>query len=606
MRKIRFLALLLISCLLLGGALAFAAPWSEEYYRASDVTDELTEAEQEDLDADCLAFVKAHRLDLAMLAVTPEYYEGETLEEHARAYYESCGFGYGDTKDGFAMIYDAETEELVIVPVGAAKDAVSGKFLTFVANAAKEFRAEHGIWGVMYATYKHLDNYLTDPSQYDAQGGGESAPDTRESAGGGMPDWYPADPQHFQFFHDENAPRVVDDADIFSDAEEQAMESRIAVLRQELQRDIVVFTDNSDHGLGHDIYAADFYDFNGYGYGPEREGFCLFICMQEGNRGFWTCGTGTDSMALQTERTANALDDALYEYMAAGEYGAGAANWIENIAVLYRKGIPFAPDWYPDRNAPVERERDGASPRVVDDKGELAEPELGMLETRARTLASRYGVDIVIHIMDEPACIAEQEYMDVFFRSGGYGFGEDGDAIVVTVIRRWSDYWICHVAGHGSYAQRLTETAQSRLEDHTASRISSIGAYRTLDRCLDETEHFLRTGRAPRTTGAWIRTGVLASLLGAIFGGVALAKAKKKMKTVREQTNANSYLVRGSLRVDRLRDDYVGTTTSRRYDPVERSSSSGSSSSSSSGHSTYHSSYHGSSGSSHSGSGRRF
>ena len=604
MRKLRIWALLLMVCFCLGGVSVRAEAWSEEYYRASDATDELTEAEQEDLDADCLAFVKAHRLDLAMLAVTPEYYEGETLEEHARAYYESCGFGYGDTKDGFAMIYDAETEELVIVPAGAAKDAVSGKFLTFVANAAKEFRAEHGIWGVMYATYKHLDNYLTDPSQYDAQGGGESAPDTRESAGGGMPDWYPADPQHFQFFHDENAPRVVDDADIFSDAEEQAMESRIAVLRQELQRDIVVFTDNSDHGLGHDIYAADFYDFNGYGYGPEREGFCLFICMQEGNRGFWTAGTGSDTKALHTEDTANALDDALYDYMLAGRYGDGAADWIENVAGLYRKGIAFAPDWYPDRGAQTSRFHDASAPRVVDLAGRLSEAEAASLSERAAAISQKYGVDVVVLMAGDPGAMNSEQYARAFYEYNGYGFGEHYDGILLGVFESDGYYPWCRAVGFGKGEEKLSEVNWKRMKDRCNDALEDGQFYAAADNWLGQTEHMLKTGRVPRSLASWLVTAAIAVGLGSVFGGIALAAARAKMNTARTKTDADQYLVRGSLRVDRLRDDYVGTTTSRRYDPVEKSSSSGSSSSS--GHSTYHSSYHSSSGSSHSGSGRRF
>ncbi len=604
MRRMRVFALLLASLLVLGGAFACAEPWSEEYYRASDVTGDLSDAQQKDLDEQCLEFVKTYQLDLAMLAVTPDYYEGETLAEHAEAYYDSCGFGYGEDGDGFAVIYDAQAEEVAIVPVGAARDAVSEDYLRFVEGAAPKMREEYGVWGVMYAVYKHLNNYMEDPSQFD--GGKAETGETILPSAAALPEWYPADPSHFTFFHDELAPRVVDNADIFTDAEERQMEARIATLRRELSRDIVVYTDTSAYGFGHDVWAADFYDFNGYGEGPEYEGFCLFICMDPDDRGFWTAGTGPDSMALQTESVANALDDALYEYMVAGEYGAGAANWIENVAGLYRKGIPFAPEWYPDRGESAGRLRDAAAPRVVDDKGVLDDAQLGALTARALELASRYGVDIVLHVMDEPIAVPEREYMDTFFKSGGYGLGGDGDAIVVTASRRvGGGYWICHVDGYGSYAARLTETAQSRLEDHTASRLSD-GVYRALDRCLDETEHFLRTGRAPRTVAAWAWTGVLAAFLGSIFGGVRLAAAKRKMKTVAAKTDADCYLVRGSLRVDPLRDDYVGTTTSRRYDPVERSSSSGSSSSHSSGRSTYRSSYHGSSGRSHSGSGRRF
>ena len=117
----------------------------------------------------------------------------------------------------------------------------------------------------------------------------ENGPDSAS----GLPAWYPADPKNFPFYHDEAAPRVVDSADLFTEAEEQRIEARITELRQALSWDIVIYTDKTDYGHGKDILAADFYDFNGYGYGDEREGICLFIDRDPADRGWWACCTGS-------------------------------------------------------------------------------------------------------------------------------------------------------------------------------------------------------------------------------------------------------------------------------------------------------------------------
>ena len=107
-----------------------------------------------------------------------------------------------------------------------------------------------------------------------------------------MPAWYPKDPLTFPYYHDKDAPRIVDTADIFSDEEESSMEARLTELRGQLGKDIVVFTDVSTYGLSQPVYAADFYDFNGYGIGDDREGVCLMICMDPADRGWWACCTG--------------------------------------------------------------------------------------------------------------------------------------------------------------------------------------------------------------------------------------------------------------------------------------------------------------------------
>ena len=156
-----------------------------------------------------------------------------------------------------------------------------------------------------------------DPTQNPAQGDQsytDEAGNVRIGAGKELPAWYPADPEHFTFYHDEAAPRVVDNADILSAQEEQKLESRLAQFRTELNRDLVIYTDTSSYGLGHDIMAADIFDFNGYGCTDQYEGACLFVCMDPNDRGFYTSAFGPDSRALYTYDAANELDDVLYDY----------------------------------------------------------------------------------------------------------------------------------------------------------------------------------------------------------------------------------------------------------------------------------------------------
>ena len=157
--------------------------------------------------------------------------------------------------------------------------------------------------------------------------------------GGSLPAWYPKDPRHFVFYYDDTAPRVVDEADIFTDEEEDVMESRLLEIRKELGRDIVIYTNLSDAGLGRDIMAEAFYDYNGYGCGEHHEGICLYICMEPGNKGWWTACTGPDTNKLYTKEAADNLDDALYPYLNSGVYGIGVQEWIEGMYKLYSESL---------------------------------------------------------------------------------------------------------------------------------------------------------------------------------------------------------------------------------------------------------------------------
>jgi len=606
MRKNRSFALLLVLCLCLCATAVRAEAWSEEYYRAWDSAGALSEEEQNDLDAQCLDFVAQWHVDLALAGVTPDDYPDETLRDFGEEFYELCGFGYGNTKDGFLFVYDMETEEAEIFTFGRASGLIAESELASMAESAAAHREQYRVWGVMYAAYRQLYNTMESTG---ASGNGTQTQNQTQNPNdlpdisnqtARMPDWYPADPQNFTFFHDEDAPRAVDDAGLFTAAELRAMEQRLGELRAELDRDIVVFTDNSSHGLTRDVYAADFYDFNGYGCGSEREGLCLFICMEEGNRGFWTCATGSQTRELYTESNANQLDDALYEYMAAGDYAAGVMDWMENIQTLYVKGIPFAPDWYPALGESVERTHDLTAPRVVDDANILEPSEESMLEARARELSDRYGLDIVLMTTPNWYGMTSQDYADLFYFYNGYGYGDDFDGLMLGVFHQGYGAW-SRIAASGTGAAKLSGTNENRLCERFDDEVVGDRCYQAMNVWLDQVDHMLRTGRVTRTVASWAGTCALGAVVGLLFGAISLGGAKRRMKTKRPRREADAYLVPGTLSVDRLRDDFAGTTTSRRYNPPPKDTGSGGS-----GGSSFSSSYSGSSGASHSGSGRSF
>ena len=428
-------------------------------------------------------------------------------------------------------------------------------------------------------------------------------PSQRVGPGGAMPEWYPVDPEHFPLYHDDSAPRVVDDADIFTDAEEAALTARLTEIRGEVERDIVIFTDTSTYGLSRQVYAADFYDFNGYGWGEEREGLCLFLCMDPNSRGWWCCCTGEKTKAMYTETAANQVDDMLYPYMVDGDYARGVADWIENIRRLCLTGSPYMPDWALLSKDTYPRTHDASAPRVVDDAGLLTDRELEGLEQRALEISGKYGVDVVIHTARSSGTMSQKEFAGNYYYFGGYGLGDSYDGIMFTVYKLPGYYYDGAVtSGFGSVEKKLTETAEDRLVSRAESLIEDENYYGAMMGWLDQTDHFLKTGRAPRSLASWLATLVLALAAGGAFGGISLAIARKRMATPKLQENADAYLVKGSLSVQRVADLYLRSATSRRYDPVEDRSSGGSSS----GGSSYSSSYSGSSGSSHSGSGRDF
>lgn len=169
---------------------------------------------------------------------------------------------------------------------------------------------------------------------------GLDAPDSGKvpTASTSMPSWYPSNVNSFQRFHNGSAPRVVDDAGLFTDDEEAQLRQKADDMRERLGMDFVVFTDTSTHGLSRAVYAADFYEFNGYGVGDDYNGLVIFTCMESGNRGWWTAATGACRSKI-TEGNINHVDDVIEPYMRSGEYFTAMYAYLDNMDTLYSMGF---------------------------------------------------------------------------------------------------------------------------------------------------------------------------------------------------------------------------------------------------------------------------
>jgi uncharacterized protein len=154
------------------------------------------------------------------------------------------------------------------------------------------------------------------------------------------PYWYPESVTDFEDFHnDPSTPRLVDDADIFTDEEEAELTAKLDSLRENFpQSDFVVFTDNSSYGLDHDVYAADFYVFNGYGVGGDYNGVILLICMEPDNRCWYIWGTGGCEKLFQSDANIDHLNSTIAPYLRSGDYAQGVSAYLDDLNVLFSKG----------------------------------------------------------------------------------------------------------------------------------------------------------------------------------------------------------------------------------------------------------------------------
>lgn len=160
-----------------------------------------------------------------------------------------------------------------------------------------------------------------------------------------LPSWYPEDWSSFNDFHGTDLPRVVDDADIFTPSEEAQLTQLVndLIAKHNGKYDLVIFTDVSNYGVGagmsasDGVYPADFYQAHGYGKGENYSGSVIFICMEPGNRYWWSAARG-DSRSYFTSENVNALDDGIESYMVDGDYASAMYRYIELLDEIYTNG----------------------------------------------------------------------------------------------------------------------------------------------------------------------------------------------------------------------------------------------------------------------------
>lgn len=115
----------------------------------------------------------------------------------------------------------------------------------------------------------------------------------------------------------ENSDRVVDNADLLTDAEEEKLEAQYAQIAETYQYDIAVVTVNTLNGKSPQDYADDYYYENGYGYGDSRDGLMLLVSMEDRDWHITTRGKGEDTFYSSD---IDEISDAFLSDLSAGNY----------------------------------------------------------------------------------------------------------------------------------------------------------------------------------------------------------------------------------------------------------------------------------------------
>lgn len=122
---------------------------------------------------------------------------------------------------------------------------------------------------------------------------------------------------------------VEDYADVLTDSEEAELLAKLEALGAANDIEVGVVTVDSNEGKTPEAFADDFYDYNGYGYGENDDGFIVVFNTGEGdgNRNLWisTHGKGID---LLTDMEIDVIIEMMITPIKNGDFAGAFDNFV--------------------------------------------------------------------------------------------------------------------------------------------------------------------------------------------------------------------------------------------------------------------------------------
>lgn len=143
--------------------------------------------------------------------------------------------------------------------------------------------------------------------------------------------------------------RISDWAGLLSDDEVAELSDQLDEISERQQFDVVIVTLDSLEGAYVTAYADDFFDYNGYGFGENKDGILFLISMEERD---WCISTSGYGITAFTDAGQEYLSEKFLPYLSDGDYAEAFrifASWCDDYITQARAGTPYDVD-----NIPVE------------------------------------------------------------------------------------------------------------------------------------------------------------------------------------------------------------------------------------------------------------
>ena len=140
--------------------------------------------------------------------------------------------------------------------------------------------------------------------------------------------------------------KVYDYAQVLTPSEEDALRLKVNLFIANYNMDMVLVTVKNHNNINTMNYADDFYDYNGFGIGPNKDGVLFVIDLKYGYKDVWMSTTGK-AINYYTDARIDSIIDEVALQKNNGYYKMFAA-FVDKTNYYAKLGLPTSEESYSD------------------------------------------------------------------------------------------------------------------------------------------------------------------------------------------------------------------------------------------------------------------
>ena len=125
---------------------------------------------------------------------------------------------------------------------------------------------------------------------------------------------------------------INDLADVIDEEDEEILNTKLEQISESYECEVAILTADSTNGMDITVFADDFYDYNGFGYGYNDDGIMLVVDMGMRECALTTHGTAID---IFTDYNLSQLEAAFIPYMADDDFTNAFIAYYEECINIF-------------------------------------------------------------------------------------------------------------------------------------------------------------------------------------------------------------------------------------------------------------------------------